>query len=467
MKLFNTLTRQTEPIKPIDGHTYRLYSCGPTVYNQVHIGNLRSFIVADLLRRVLSGDHSVKHVMNYTDVDDKTISASLSLTRQKTAKQALLNLTSEYIDLFLLDMQAVGNDVDRIDFIKATDFINEMQSMINKLVSSDIAYIADDGIYFSIKAYQDRGKVYGQLSQVTSASTSEARIQNDEYDKDNVHDFALWKLQKDKEPAWDFTLKDANLRGRPGWHIECSAMSRALLGQPFDVHTGGVDLIFPHHENEIAQSTASSPDENLFAKAFVHNEHLLVDNQKMSKSLNNFFTLKNIKERGFDPLAFRLLILQTHYRRQAHFSWDNLQSAQNRLQGYRAVAALKWQTIELEGSSALPTISGSIRSSLEDDLDTPSALAKLNSWCDELSNRLVSKKDLVIFYEELQEIDDMLGLSLSLLPDIDEAQKRLLEARERAREQKDWQTADKLRDQLESQGIGLRDTQTKVIWFPL
>jgi cysteinyl-tRNA synthetase len=259
MKLHNTLTRKVDELKPLDPNQVSIYTCGPTVYNNAHIGNLSSYIYADTLRRSLElSGYMTKHVMNYTDVDDKTIRTSLECYPDEESRPALWKFTEEYIVQFLDDMQAIGNDVKAIQFTRATDYIEDMQRLIAELYAKKIAYIADDGIYFSIEAYKAAGKRYGQLLELTVGNTSAERIQNDEYDKESVHDFALWKLKKDTEPSWNFHLDGKDLPGRPGWHIECSAMSRTMLGQPFDIHTGGIDLVFPHHENEIAQSTAAS-----------------------------------------------------------------------------------------------------------------------------------------------------------------------------------------------------------------
>ena len=330
MKLYNTLTRETEEVKPLKGDEIRIYSCGPTVYDHIHIGNLASFIHADALRETLKAEgYKVRHVMNITDVDDKTIKRSREEYPDLEPKEALKKLTSKYEELFKKDMEEVGNDLSAIEFVRATDYIPRMQELIRKLHKGGFAYIADDGVYFSIEAYKKSGKTYGQLLEINSENTSKNRIANDEYDKESAHDFALWKKVRPHEPSWDFELGGKDLAGRPGWHIECSVMSTDVLGQPFDIHTGGVDLIFPHHENEIAQSTAGK-DEYLLAKLFFHNEHLLVDGKKMSKSLNNFYTLEDITKKGIDPLAFRLLVLQSTPRNQANFSWKILQAAQNR-----------------------------------------------------------------------------------------------------------------------------------------
>ncbi len=465
MKLHNTLSRTVETFTPLDATKLRMYSCGPTVYSHIHIGNLASFIAADTLRRVLALDEQpVQHVMNFTDVDDKTIQRSREKYPELEPMKALQKLTEEYGKCFLGDMQAVGNDTEVMEFVKATDTIAAMQELITSLHQAGFAYITDDGVYFSIEAYAKSGKKYGQLTEITASSTSEARIQNDEYDKESVHDFALWKLQKPGEPTWDFELDGKNLNGRPGWHIECSAMSKASLGQPFDIHTGGVDLIFPHHENEIAQSTAGQQNP-VYATFFAHNEHLLVDGKKMSKSLNNFYTLEDITAKGFDPLAFRLLILQAHYRNQAHFSWANLEAAKNRLQTYRAFADLVWQLPETgSGENPLESAQDDIRTALQHDLDTPKALARLSAlesdWLRVLSSE--SRDSLRAF---LEFADAVLGLQLSKRQDLSEQERQLLNDREAARQAQDWEQSDKLRKQLEEQGVGLRDTPHGAIWF--
>jgi cysteinyl-tRNA synthetase len=470
MKLHNTLTRQLETVQPLNADALRIYTCGPTVYDTVHIGNLSSFIIADTLRRVASYNGlNVKHVMNFTDVDDKTIRRSHEQYPELDPMAALLKLTQDCSRTFLADMQAVGNDTQAVQFVKATDSINDMQQLIRELLDNGFAYVADDGIYFSIKDYRNSGKIYGQLTEITDSSTSEARIQNDEYDKESAHDFALWKSQKAGEPAWDFAVAGQNLRGRPGWHIECSAMSRAGLGQPFDIHTGGIDLIFPHHENEIAQSTAGH-DNASYATLFAHSEHLLIDGKKMSKSLNNFYSLQTIRDKGFDPLAFRLLVLQSHYRSQAHFSWENLQAAQNRLQDFRAMAALRWQPRNMahdSGTFALEDIPQNVAEILAEDLNTPQAFALLS----QASTQLLAvhiEQDMVDHFETmLGKLDDLLGLNLLAVPDISDEQKGLIAKREAARKQQDWSQSDSLRDSLASQGIGLQDWPHGVIWFPL
>ena len=463
MNLYNSLTKQLESFTPLQDNAVRMYSCGPTVYDHIHIGNLSAFIVADTLRRVLQASgNDVEHVMNFTDVDDKTIRRSRESYPDQEPKLALEQLTTEYGAIFLDDMAAVGNDVGAYSFVKATDAIPHMQELIRSLYDQKFAYIADDGVYFSIEAYKNSGKKYGQLVELSESSTSEARIANDEYDKENVHDFALWKTQKPGEPAWDFELDGHDLAGRPGWHIECSAMSTEKLGQPFDIHTGGVDLKFPHHENEIAQSTAGK-DSPAYAKLFVHNEHLLVGGQKMSKSLNNFITLKDIIGKGYDPLAFRLLVLQSHYRNQAHFTWENLQASQNALKSLHAWSDLKFQNLESERlQTNYQEALRKFKNEIADDLKTPAALAWLNGMInrvEELGADSRAISDAVDF------VDSILGLQLSERQDITGEQKQAIAEREEARMNTDWSKSDELRDRLAEQGIGLNDTPNGAIWY--
>jgi cysteinyl-tRNA synthetase len=364
-------------------------------------------------------------------------------------------------------MQKVGNDVDNLTFIRATEAIGDMQELIQSLHEKGFAYIADDGVYFSIEAYKKSGKKYGQLLELTSANTSEARIQNDEYDKESLHDFALWKKQKDDEPAWDFSLEGIDLTGRPGWHIECSAMSRKELGQPFDIHTGGIDLIFPHHENEIAQSTALEQDP-IMAQFFMHNDHILIDSKKMAKSANNFFTLEDIITKGFDPLAFRLLVLQGHYRAPVNFTWENLEAAQNRLRNWQAIAVLRHQAIDMDATDNYSTyvsiIDTDIHSPMFVDLNTPQVLANISQRFSEFSENLVSHEGVKGFEAYLGAIDKILGLNLLQQKDITVTQKQLITDREKARNEKNWQKSDELRDELIAQGIGLRDTAHGPIW---
>ncbi len=467
MKLFNTLSRSLEDFKPIDNALVKMYSCGPTVYDNAHIGNLASYIYADTLKRTLKySGYNVVHVMNYTDVDDKTIKASQNAYKGSEPKQALQKFTEQYIDKFNNDLESVGVDTKDIQFVKATDHIQQMQSMILKLYKNGVAYKTDDGIYFSIENYKKFGKKYGQLLTLTYENTSSARIQNDEYDKDSVHDFALWKAKKDNEPSWNFDIDGKNIEGRPGWHIECSAMSESTLGIPFDIHTGGVDLIFPHHENEIAQSTAAK-DNGIMANFFVHSNHLLVDGHKMSKSAGNFYTLNDIISKGFDPLAFRLLVLQSHYSKQSNFSWELLQAAQNRLNNLKNLADLRFQYIKSDSyeGADIKEYMDIIVASLSNDLNTPKALSAVGGIESNIPMPIPDFDDAKNDFEHfLQTFDALFGLKLTESHDITKEQKTMIADRENARDNKQWAQSDVIRDKLQSQGIEINDTQAGPVW---
>lgn len=472
LKLHNTLSKKVELFQPFNPELVTIYSCGPTVYDHAHIGNLSAFITADTLRRIISAnDYAVKHVMNFTDVDDKTIRRSRETYPDQDAMDALRTLTREYGELFLEDMRAIGNDTDALEFIKAADdaTIDGMRQMISQLHHNGFAYVADDGVYFSIDAYKKSGKTYGQLVEITDSNTSEQRIQNDEYDKDSAHDFALWKTKKPGEPAWEFTLDGVDLSGRPGWHIECSVMSKQGLGKPFDIHTGGIDLAFPHHENEIAQSTAGESDPT-YARVFVHNEHVLVDGKKMSKSLGNFYTLQDLIDRQVDPLAFRLLVLQSHYRKPTSFSLDTVEAARNRLANWRAAAALRHQTHDTiaddgEKEVSLRAAPHALLEVLNDDLNTPAALTIIDKAFTELESTPLASIHRHGLVTLLEMIDSTLGLQLQAsTPDISDNQKQLILQRQRARDEKDWNASDSIRETLLSQGIVVRDTSKGPIW---
>lgn len=481
MKLYNSLLGQQDienpklalPFTPLDGNRVRIYSCGPTVYDHAHIGNLSAYIFADTLRRALqTSGYEVKHVMNYTDVDDKTIRRSAETFPNIDPRQALHQLTDKYIQLFLDDMELIGNDVRAMNFVRATDTIAEMQQLIGELLKANFAYLAEDGIYFSIEAYKNGGYTYGQLSQIDANTTSEARISNDEYDKDELHDFALWKKQKGDEPAWDFVVEGVDMHGRPGWHIECSAMSREALGQPFDIHTGGVDLKFPHHENEIAQSTALSNSDKRMAQFFCHNEHILINGRKMSKSANNFYTLKDIIDKGYDPLAFRLLILQAHYRNQVNFTWESLDSAKATLHYLRSNFSWIYQARRPgeSPSQQLAELFGSYKTqileAMQDDLNTPKAIMLLNKVRDEFAfTQGFSMLDIPVVEDFAKFIHDILGLNI-----LDDSAKSTdyditIAARDQARNKQDWAEADRLRDTLLQQGVEIRDTADQPYWY--
>jgi cysteinyl-tRNA synthetase len=479
MKIYNTLTRKIDEFQPL-GASVGIYTCGPTVYDRAHIGNLSSYIYADLLRRVVNlAGYQTKHVMNITDVDDKTIKRSAETYPDLDPKQALMKLTTDLSEAFFADMKAVGNDTTTVEFVRATDNIEPIQQHIVGLIDDGYAYTADDGVYFDVVRYAQDHK-YGQLTQIDPPSSARARIDNDEYDKESAQDFALWKRQKDGEPAWEFVIAsnakqssddlagsprfardDANLPGRPGWHIECSVMSTLNLGQPFDIHTGGIDLIFPHHENEIAQC------EGELARYFVHNEHLMIDGAKMAKSKNNFYTLEDIAAHGHNPLEFRLLVLQSHFGSATNFSWENLAAAHNRLQAWRNLAELRWQVPDTEDRAQQQIVINLVeqaQNALLDNLNTPEALKYIDQTIDHLAKNAPN-----ISHQALNTlmtfVDTLLGLDLAeSTPDISQELKDLISVRQVHRAGGDYAKADEVRDSLLSNGIIINDSSSGTIW---
>ena len=373
LKIYNTLTKNTEEFSPTKENEVKIYTCGPTVYNYPHIGNYRAYIFADILKRTISyNGYGVKHVMNITDVDDKTIRES-----QKEGK-SLKEFTEFYENEFKKDIASL-NIINPDKFTKATDYIDKMVEIIEKLIEKGFAYKSTDGsVYFNINKFTDYGKLSGiQLN--NQKENAEGRINTDEYEKDNVQDFALWKAwdEKDGEVFWETTLG----KGRPGWHIECSAMSMANLGEEIDIHTGGVDLIFPHHENEIAQSEGATGKK--FSKYWMHNEHLMVDGKKMAKSSNNFYTLRDIINKDINPLSFRLLLLSASYRTRMNFTWDSLEAEKIALEHmYRRFFELGEEIGEVNQDY----VKG-FKEVINDDLDTPWAL---NILWDLLKNENIS-----------------------------------------------------------------------------
>jgi cysteinyl-tRNA synthetase len=456
MKLYNSLTKKLEDFVPINEDFVGVYSCGPTVYNNLHIGNISSFIYADILRRTLEvNGYKVKHIMNITDVDDKTIRDSKNDYPNDNPMEALQKLTDKYTKIFIDDIDKSGINVEAIELISAVKTIPEMIALTQKLLDKDIAYIADDGVYFSITKYYQSGHKYGVLQKIETQQ-SKARILNDEYDKESASDFALWKKSETGEPSWPakFTedLMETDMPGRPGWHIECSAMSEKTLGIPFDIHTGGIDLKFPHHENEIAQ-TCGAGDEKL-ANYFIHNNHILVDGKKMSKSANNFYTLRDVEDNNHKPMAFRLLVLESHYHSESNFSWDILNAASNRYNNWLNIAETIWQLPE---SKDLEIIN-SINKTLSDNLNTPQALKEIDTYFEKLVlSQLSPSKDVI------NHINISLGIDL-YTEDIDSDSKSLLTKRSKARKNNDWDESDRLRDELSSKGLNVRDDKSGQIW---
>lgn len=446
--IYNSLTKSKQPFKPIHTGKATIYSCGPTVYDHVHIGNLRAFITDDLLQRVLRDIEKLKvtWVMNITDIDDKMIARINKLNTSDDPMSALNKLADKYTDAFIDDIESVG--IRRADIAKlprATDHIGAMQDLIRKLLEDKIAYISDGSIYFSLEKYIASGKKYGQLVSVDYEPRS--RVTDDQDQKEGVSDFALWKAQKPGEPAWDFIWQDEKYPGRPGWHIECSVMSTKYLGQPFDIHTGGVDLRFPHNENEIAQCGGVQ------ANYFVHNEFLNISGEKMSKSLGNVTELKNMP----NPLAFRLLVLQAHYRSHMDFSEQTLSSAQERLsnlQTYVDMHILRSAPLKKsDNTGATKKFLHEFTRALEDDLNTPAAIAAFSH----IEGKIFTQESLAA----LRSADDILGLNLFGTKPLTKQELDVVHSYELARKSQDYTSSDTLREELKQKyGLLVADTDS-------
>lgn len=454
MKLYNTLSRQLEELKQQNSNSFNLYTCGPTVYDYAHIGNFRSYLFSDLLFRTAKESFGkVKWVMNLTDVDDKTIRNTIAEFGPSATVENLRQYTSEYIDIFLSELKTVNIDPEQINIIRVSDVIPEIQAFILKLIDLGFAYHTADGVYFSIEKYQEKFDDYGTLvgKNFLEGKKIGARVKVDEYEKDNLSDFALWKAHdsEDGEIFWEHpTLGE----GRPGWHIECSVINEVgFNGESVDLHTGGVDLIFPHHTNEIAQS---QPLHETFVRYWAHCEHLQVDGKKMAKSAKNFFTLKDLADK--DPqnlLAFRYLCLLTDFRKTMNFTWESLEAAKTALHRlYSAVDNLK--SSGQTPSTSTKAYEDKFRSSLEQDLNIPQALASV--W-EILSDTEVGPKEKLEF---IKKADLVLGLDLlaERKVEIPEKIQDLLLERQKAREAKDFAKSDELRGKISELGFEVMDT---------
>ncbi len=440
LKLFNTLTKKEEFFKPIkEGHV-GLYSCGPTVYNYPHIGNYRAFIFADILKRYLKYlGYDVMHVMNITDIDDKTI-------RDSIAKgESLLDFTEYYTVEFNKELKKL-NIIPATKQPKATEHIQEMVSMTQKLVDEGFAYKGDDGsTYFDIKKFKKYGKLSG-LDMEKIHQNSQSRIKKDEYDKENAEDFALWKAwdENDGDVYWDTPLG----RGRPGWHIECSAMSTKYLGNHFDLHTGGVDLTFPHHENEIAQSECASGEH--FVNYWLHNEHLLIDGKKMSKSLKNDYRLKDLEEKGLSPIDYRYWLLQASYKTIVNFTWEGMDSSKTALRKLKSF----YLSLEKQGSIS-HEYKEDFESAMNDNLNTGEALAVMWKMLKDEKVKDADKKATLLSFDEVFG----LGIKNWEKDEIPEDVRDLVAQRESARDRKDWQASDNIRVVIQKMGYDVKDTE--------
>jgi cysteinyl-tRNA synthetase len=467
LRLYNTLTRQEEDFAPVRGDTVRMYACGLTAYARGHVGNFRTFVAVDLLRRTLKYEagFTIHEVMNFTDVDDRTILESTK------AGVPLREYTSRFIEAFQEDADALGLEPVE-ETPRATDEANlgAMSEMIAALERNGHTYRSDGSIYFRIASFPD----YGTLARLDHAGIrSGARIDSDKYDKENARDFVLWKATKPGEPTWDFGVGP----GRPGWHIECSAMALRLLGPPpIDIHCGGVDLIFPHHENEIAQAEGATKQS--FSRFWFHVEHLLMDDEKMSKSLGNVFTVRDVLERGVRASALRYMLLAVHYRKQLRFSWASLtqcEEALRRLVDF--LARLDTITSEESHAEVVARVADARRAfgeMMRADVNAPAALGVLFDLVRVLNTAIdageVGKPDVGHIREAFDHFDRVLGI-LALRRAEDSAPpvpveeiEALVEERNGARRRRDFTRADEIRDELARRGILLEDTGGTTRW---
>ncbi len=467
MKFYNTLNRKTEDFKAIKSEVVSLYTCGPTVYDYAHIGNLRAFIFDDTLRRVLeASNYQVNHVMNITDVghlvsDDDEGEDKLEKGALREGK-TVWDVAKHYTDAFLSDMKALNilhPNGNNNHYAKATDFIDQQATMVQQLLDKGFAYQTKQAIYFDVTKLADYGKLSGQKLEEKTVGARDEVITD--ADKKHPYDFAVWFFAtgrfKDHSMRWPSPWG----QGFPGWHLECSAIIHATLGEPIDIHTGGVDHIGTHHTNEIAQTEAAFGKS--LANYWLHNEHLLVDDKKMSKSLGNFYTLDGLVKKSYNPLAFRLLMLQSHYRSQANFSWDALTAAQNSLHNFQQWSDLQFQNLTSEAlTKSYQQDNQTILENLQNDLATPEALSVINQMVNKV-DRLGA--DSAAVAESAKLIDSLLGLKLLDRQDITTEQRELLNQRQVSRDRNEWAKADEIRTQLEGQGIGIKDTSQKQVWF--
>lgn len=449
MKLYNTLTRAKQDFVPITDKQVGLYVCGPTVYDFAHIGNLRTYIFEDILRRTLEyDDFNVNQVMNITDVEDKLIKAS------QGHKDELKEITSRFEKAFFVDLEKL-NIEKASNITRATKYIPQMIKLVAKLIDKGFAYTTPDGsVYYSIDKFKD----YGKLSHLDkSGIKAGARVNSDEYEKENPADFVLWKAwdEKDGDIFWEpkeLVPGSDIAKGRPGWHIECSAMSQDKLGETLDIHAGAVDLIFPHHENEIAQSEAAS--DKTFANFWLHGEHLLVDGQKMSKSLNNFYVLSDLEKKGYSPLDFRYFCLLGHFRTKLNFTWEGLEAAKNGLNNLRQNVNRLTNLPDIDQTNIDKTHQ-LFTDAINDDLNTPVAISELQN----LINLANSKNQGGnVLTKLISDFDKVLGLDLISKNDIPQNIIDLAEKRLTAKKAGDYSTADKLRAEIDQAGYIIEDT---------
>ena len=462
LKFRNTLTGRVEEFRPIKEGEVRMYYCGPTVWNYGHIGNFRSALAADIVRRYLKfKGYKVTHVMNITDVEDRIIAES------QKAGLSIDEYTAIYIDALWEDFDALG--CERPDIVpRATRHIPEMVTLIEKLLESGHAYRSDDSIYYRIASFPE----YGKLSKINFAGNiagASERIDTDRYEKEDARDFALWKEPaSETEPAWDTSIG----RGRPGWHIECSAMSMKYLGETFDIHAGGIDLVFPHHENEIAQSEGATGKP--FVRYWIHFEHLKVDGETMSKSKGNYYTYRDVAAKGFSAGAVRYFLLSVPHNKQLNFTFEALAGAE------RTVASLRDFRARLSEAKTEPgrnekltetaaRVLQEFEAGMDDDFNTSIALAAVHNFSREVNTALARKQVRTDNQQELLAAIDRIDTVLNIFGEqkremLDSEVQSLIDERQEARRRRDFGRADEIRDELANRGIILEDTKDGVRW---
>ncbi len=456
---YNTLSRQKEEFRPIEEGVVRLYTCGPTVYNFAHIGNYRAFVFEDLLRRFLKfKGFRVIQVMNITDVDDKIITAA---NREGVS---IREFTEPFRQAFMEDLTTLGIEPAEY-YPRATEHINEMVALIETLLKKGVAYRSEDGsIYFKVSEFPR----YGQLANLNVTEMRRGdRVANDSYEKEEIRDFALWKAWKPEDGAvfWETSLG----KGRPGWHIECSAMSMKYLGRHFDIHTGGVDNIFPHHENEIAQSEAATGEK--FVNYWMHCEFLLVNDEKMSKSIGNIIYLRDLVKKGYNPTAIRLTLLGTHYRQKLNFSFEKLEESGKIITRLRDFKKSLEGEFPMGNAGAMEIVEkgeADFEAALDDDLNISNALAAVFKLLHEINlyrqKTPLTQADVELIQQSLKRIDSVLNILPKPLDMLSKEEQKLIDARNQARRERNWAEADRLRNLLLERGIILEDTPKGTTW---
>jgi len=462
LKFRNTLSGRVEEFHPLNEGEAKFYYCGPTVWNYGHIGNFRSAVAADILRRYLKfKGFKVTHVMNITDVEDRIIAMS------QEAGLSIDDYTAKYIEALWEDFDALG--CERPDIVpRATRHIPEMVTLIEKLLANEHAYESDGSIYYRIASFPE----YGKLSKINFAGNiagASERVDTDKYEKEDARDFALWKApDSETEPAWDSSIG----RGRPGWHIECSAMSMKYLGETFDIHAGGIDLVFPHHENEIAQSEGATGKQ--FVRYWIHFEHLKVDGETMSKSKGNYYTFRDVVEKGYSPAGIRYFLLSVPYNKQLNFTFDALAGAERTVASLRDFRARLSEAKTESGNNeklheAATRALKEFEEGMDDDFNTSIALAAIHNLSREVNTALARKQVKEENKKELLQLLTRFDSVLNVLGDqrtemLDSEVQAMIDERQEARRRRDFGRADEIRIELANRGIILEDTKDGVRW---